>query len=141
MSDRNDTYILNVNRYKDDLADFIDLTWDNSQSQQPRFMNFPTPSDGKYTQTSFFIEFEGEHKIMELNKNGDAMASRWKKKKDASRNHFWDVRVYILALKDIYSDIICRELGHEIGDKQIAKYPSWEGFCKIMKYNLYGEEN
>lgn len=129
MVDRNNCYVVNVNRYKDDLSDFMALDHVSGQEQPRHFMNFPTPAQGMYTNVGYFCEFEGEHKKLDLNKNGDAISSSWSKKKADSRNHFWDCRVYILALQDIYLELFCKQFG----DKQAKKYPSWDDYCRVIK--------
>ena len=57
-------YLLEVNQIKDELAAMMDHKWDeNRDVLQPNgFMNFPTPSEGKYTMKSYFKHYEGEKK-------------------------------------------------------------------------------
>jgi phage terminase large subunit GpA-like protein len=101
--ERSDLWILNVNLYKDHLATSMGKTWSEFLgSKQPGgFMNFPTPSDGKYLYHSYFIHFEGEEKISDKGK------FVWKKVQ-GKQNHFWDCRVYNMAARDLAIDEIFR---------------------------------
>ena len=74
-------------------------------SQPEGFMNFPQPTDGKYTMKSFFIHYEGEKRTEEI-KNEEVVGFSWQKKTSQSLNHFWDVRVYNIAAREIYLDLI-----------------------------------
>lgn len=109
--ERSNLYLVEVNMLKDKLAESIDLKWDsgNDDSQPPGFMNFPTPTSGLYLFNNFFSHFESEHKIIE-EKEDKSIASRWVKKTSTSQNHFWDCRVYNIALKDILTSMVCKEL-------------------------------
>ena len=95
--ERSDLWILNVNLYKDKLSTAMSKQWnEHFGSKQPGgFMNFPTPSNGKYLFTTFFEHFEAEHKISEKGR------FVWKKRSPKHQNHFWDCRVYNMAAKDI----------------------------------------
>jgi phage terminase large subunit GpA-like protein len=104
-------YLIEVNQVKDDLADRIKLRWDehNDDNQPPGFMNFPTPTHGLYTFKGFFSHFEAEHRVIE-SKEGQGIAARWLKKSSIVQNHFWDVHVYNMVLKDILVAILGKEL-------------------------------
>lgn len=110
--ERTNLFLVNVNLVKDRLADFMKLRYDkgNDDSQPAGFMNYPTPSGGKYLFENFFKHYESEHKVIE-NDNGEGVASRWEKVTTISQNHFWDVRVYGLALKDIVVDAVGKAAG------------------------------
>lgn len=108
--ERGDLYLLEVNQLKDELSEFMSLKWDGKSDQPNEFMNFPTPSKHKYQYKSFFSQYEGEHRVIEKNKDGDGVSSRWVKKQSNSQNHFWDCRVYNMALRDIIVDMVCKEL-------------------------------
>lgn len=103
-------YIVQVNLLKDKLADYMALRWDaNSDYEQPpEFMNFPQPSGGKYLFTNYFSHFEAEHRVVE-SKDGKSIASRWVKKTSGAQNHFWDVRIYGMVLRDILVDRVGKE--------------------------------
>ena len=118
-------YLLESNMLKDDLADYMDLRWNNSLSQPNGFMNFPIPSEGKYTTKGYFIQYEGEHRIPELNVDGSEIGYKWAKKNSTSPNHFWDCRYYNMALKDIMVDIVCKE--------NKIKQPTWAAYCDLIK--------
>lgn len=109
--ERTNLYLVEVNELKDDLAALINLRWDYGMDevQPPGFMNFPTPSEGKYLFTNYFSHFEAEHRINEQ-KDGEAMAARWVKKNSTVQNHFWDVRVYNMVLRDIFLAVIGKHL-------------------------------
>lgn len=110
--ERNNLYLVEVNQIKDELADLISLKYDsgNDDSQPPGFMNYPTPSGGLYLFNNYFSHYEAEHRQTEENKDGQGVATRWVKKTSTSQNHFWDVRVYNMALKEIVTSLVCKEL-------------------------------
>jgi phage terminase large subunit GpA-like protein len=115
--ERANLYLVEVNNVKDDLADYIKLQWDegNDERQPPGFMNFPIPSGGLYLFKNFFSHYEAEHRIVE-NKEGQGIAAKWVKKNTNVQNHFFDVRVYNLALKDI----LINKLGKEVKEKNFT---------------------
>jgi phage terminase large subunit GpA-like protein len=100
--ERRDLYIVSVNQIKDDIAHQIKLRWDenNDDAQPPGFMNYPIPSEGKYLFKNYFSHFEAEQRITET-KEGEGIAARWVKKASNVQNHFFDVRVYNMVLKDV----------------------------------------
>lgn len=101
--ERSDLWILNVNLYKDQVYTSMNKSWSESlgAAQPGGFMNFPTPSNGKYLYQSFFEHYEGEQKVFDKDK------FVWKKV-IGKQNHFWDCRVYNLAAKDILVNQICK---------------------------------
>lgn len=109
--ERSNLYLVEVNQVKDDLADLIKLRWDpgNDDAQPAGFMNFPLPSGGKYLFNNYFSHFEAEHRVIE-SKEGEGIAARWVKKSSISQNHFFDVRVYNMALRDILLAMVFKEL-------------------------------
>lgn len=109
--ERNNLYLVEVNQLKDDLSDLIDLKWDegNEEMQPPGFINFPTPSEGKYLFNNFFSHYESEHRVIET-KEGEGIAARWVKKTSVSQNHFWDVRIYNIVVKEIITALFLKEL-------------------------------
>ena len=57
---RDNLYILQSNKLKDQLSDRINLTWPDKEQNQPHgFLNFPQPSEGKFTM-EFFRHYSGE---------------------------------------------------------------------------------
>lgn len=100
--ERPNLYLVEVNMVKDTLSEYMGLRWNksNEQFQPANFMNYPTPSAGKYLYKSFFMHYEAEKRVTET-KEGESIGARWVKKTAVSQNHFWDVRVYNLILKDI----------------------------------------
>lgn len=121
-------FIVQVNQLKDHLAAAMSLKYDQGSDteQPPGFMNFPTPSAGKYLFTSYFSHFESEHKITEQ-KDGTSIASRWVKKTSGSQNHFWDVRIYNMVLKDIIVD--------KVGKSAKIKGFTWTDYANAIAGN------
>lgn len=92
-------YILDVNLLKEQVAANMSLLSGTDGTQPSGFMNFPQPSDGKYTLNGYFSHYEAETRVP-LIKNGIEVGFGWKKKRED--NHFWDVRVYGEASKEIF---------------------------------------
>lgn len=114
--ERGNLYMVEVNQLKDDLAAVMKLKWSPKEmEQQPReFMNYPTPSDGLYLFENFFSHYEAEQRIVE-SKEGKPVGAFWQKKNSAVQNHFWDVRVYNMVLRDIFTAMMCKDLGIKNG--------------------------
>lgn len=125
--ERGNLYLVEVNQIKDDIAEAMKLKWSgkNDQEQPPGFMNFPTPSDGLYMMANFFSHFESEHRIVEKNKDGTGISSRWVKRNTIVQNHLWDCRVYGIVLRDILVATICKEIG--------IKRPTWKDYVDALK--------
>lgn len=96
-------YLITVGIVKDAIAKAMKLKYDrdNDEKQPPGFMNYPIPSGGKYLFESYFKHYESEQRTSEQS-NGELISSRWEKVTTIAQNHFWDVRVYGMALKDIW---------------------------------------
>lgn len=109
--ERGNLYLVDVNMIKDQLASQMKLRWDsgNDDVQPNGFMNYPTPSSGKYLFANYFSHFESETRREET-KAGEAIGAIWRKVQGNSQNHFWDVRVYNMVLRDILVSIVCKEL-------------------------------
>lgn len=101
-------YMVQVGLLKDKLFSYMKLRCNEGEQQQPGFMNFPIPSDGKYMLKNYFSHFEAEHKVVEK-KDDQNISFMWKKKISNAQNHFWDCRVYNLALKDILVSIVGKD--------------------------------
>lgn len=125
--ERNDLYVLDVNKIKDDLTDQMQLLWNESSGypQPPGFMNYPQPEDNKYTTNSYFSHYEGEQKVEETALDGHVIGYKWIKKHSSVKNHFWDCRIYNIAIKDIFVDEFLKSLK--------IKYGSWGDFCRLIK--------
>lgn len=125
--ERNQLYVLEVNQIKDDLSEKMQLIWSESSgyTQPPGFMNFPIPSDNKYTMRTYFEHFEGEHKVEEKTSDGRVTGYKWIKRHSSVKNHFWDCRIYNIALKEIFVDELMKASG--------IKYGGWAEFCRMMK--------
>jgi hypothetical protein len=115
-----------VNKIKDSLSDLMLLRWDPHQddSQPLGYMNFPQQSEGKYSYKDYFKHFEAEHRILESDKDGMDVRFKWVKKSTSLQNHFWDVRIYNMALRDILAHEVCKEAG--------LKESSWADYVKIL---------
>lgn len=119
-------YLVEGDIIKDDLSELITLVWDeNMEIEQPEgFMNYPKPTSDKYTYKSYFHEYEGEKRELELNDAATAIGSRWTKKHSSSPNHFWDCRVYGMVIREILVEKICRA----------SKVPvNWTNFANLFK--------
>lgn len=104
---RGNLFLLRVGQLKDDLAALIRLKWDhgNDDVQPSGFLNFPTPSDGKYLFDNFFSHYESEERILDKDNN-----FIWRKKSDHLQNHLFDCRIYNMAVKDILVFLIGKQL-------------------------------
>lgn len=119
-------YLVEGDTTKDYLADQMSHLWTEEMgTDQPSgFMNFPRPEGDKYQYKTYFHEYEGEKRELELNSAATAIGSRWVKKNTSAANHFWDVRCYNIVCREIIADQICRG----------AKIPiSWENFSNLVK--------
>lgn len=126
--ERSNLYLVEVNRLKDDLAELMKLKWTRNDGDQPiGFMNYPEPSQGLYGFANYFEHFEAEHRVLET-KEGSAIAARWVKKNSASQNHFWDVRVYNMVLRDILVELIKKDLPKDEKGVTFA----WSDVVKII---------
>lgn len=105
--EKRNLFLVESNVVKDQLAQLMQLTYDpNYHEAQPAgFMNFPTPSDGKYLYLNYFSHFEAEHKI--LDKRHSFI---WVKKSNNHQNHQYDNRCYNMAVKDIFLSKLFKEL-------------------------------
>ena len=103
---RSKLFMVRVGRIKDNLAALMKLKWDsgNDEVQPNGFMNFPTPSNGKYLFQNYFSHFESE--VRKTDKEGNYI---WEKKTATSQNHLLDCRIYNMALKEIVTHVICKE--------------------------------
>ena len=123
---RSKLYLVEVNKIKDTLSDMMMLRWDPTQedSQPIGFMNYPQASDGKYSYKDYFKHFESEHRVLESDKDGLSVKFKWVKKGTSLQNHFWDVRIYNMALRDILAYEVCKEAG--------SKETSWGDYMKLL---------
>lgn len=120
-------YILQVNQLKDILASNMKLRQGMDGYQPSGFMNFPQPSNGKYTMRNYFAHYEGEHRV-EVTKGDTVVGFAWKKKNSSVENHFFDVSVYNLAAREMFIDYLRRS------HSKNAKL-DWETFCLLMTGN------
>ena len=73
---------------------------------------------------SYFSHYEGEKRV-EVIKNEQVVGFNWEKKNSQSQNHFWDVRIYNLAAREIYLDLLRRS------DPKM-KNLTWSEFCYLV---------
>lgn len=127
--ERGKLYILEANQLKDQIAGMMGLKYDsgNDARQPSGFMNYPQPSNGLYTYPGFFEHYEAEHRKTEI-KDGAGIATRWEKKNSAVQNHFWDVRCYNLAAREIIVYQLMKEAKVENPSKR-----TWADFVTLMK--------
>lgn len=111
---------------KDELASRMQLKWDdkNDEFQPAGFMNFPEPSDGLYGFKNYFEHFEAEHRVIKKDDDGNGLAARWEKKTVVTQNHFYDVHLYAMVLKDIIVALVYKELKQKPG--------SWSDFASMF---------
>ena len=114
-------YLVEGNIVKDELSGFMRLKYDSryNDSQPINFMNFPTPSGGKYLFENYFSHFEAEHKVPDKENT-----YRWVKKNDVVQNHLFDCRVYNIVVRDILVELVCKGL-------QIKNY-SWADYVNVV---------
>lgn len=107
--ERTRLFLLDVNHIKDTVSNMMDLKWSpvDGEVQPVDYMNYPQPLGNKYMHDTYFKHYEAEERI-EDKKEGEGVASRWMKKKGGPQNHFWDVRIYNYALREIYADMTLR---------------------------------
>jgi phage terminase large subunit GpA-like protein len=120
----NSLYILQVGLYKDMLADYMQLFWDKNSAQPANFMNYPLSEKGKYGYEGFFQHYEAEHRTSVTQKDG-SVNYRWVKKTETAQNHFFDCRIYNMAIAEIIAHIVCRE--HNI------KKPTWADLVSVIQ--------
>jgi len=106
-TERSSLYLLQVSQLKDELSQNMQLRKSDDGTQLPGFMNFPEPAKGKYSVKGFFRHYESEER-KEEKVNGEVVGYSWKKKQSSIENHFFDVRVYNIAAKYIWIDLIKR---------------------------------
>jgi len=116
-------FLLDVNSIKDQLAQNMKLNHllGSEDAQPVGFMNYPLPEMGMYTYTDFYQQYEAEERRIERGVNGQIKGMRWVKRSSSVQNHFWDCRVYNMALKDIFVS--------EIGRAAKVKDFTWKDWC------------
>lgn len=119
-------YLVEGDLVKDEVSEAMTLVWseDMKIDQPSGFMNFPNPTSDKYTYKNYFVEYEGEKREIELNDRNASIGARWVKKHSSVANHFWDCCIYSYVLRDIITEMACKE----------AKVPiNWGNFVNIFK--------
>lgn len=125
QQEKANAYNINVNKYKDDISEYLEQSYAIIQSQPNFFLNFPVDNDktgfedmkleklgvtvagGGYNQR-YYSTFASEEKKQEKNKlTGEIMqVGVWEKLHSRSYTHFWDCNVYLFAGLDITCDIL-----------------------------------
>lgn len=115
-------FLIETNLTKDRLASKMKSVWvpGVSRNQPPGFMNYPTPSEGKYLHVNYFAHFEAEHKVFDV-KNEKFV---WEKVSDNAQNHLFDCRLY----NDIALEILVFKFMKE--NKMVGG--KWSDFVKIV---------
>jgi phage terminase large subunit GpA-like protein len=121
--ERNDLYWVQSNQIKDVLSEWMKLKYQKGFPQPAGFMNYPMPLNEKYDYR-YFEQYEGEARKPVLNSNGVEIAFVWEKKTQQSKNHWWDCRVYNIALRDIFLKIISKGIGKPV---------NWTDFCELLR--------
>ena len=106
-SNKSNLYLLDVEQLKDDLSSYISLRPGDDGSQDNWFLNFPRQEKGKYEMKTFFKHYESEVR-KEIVENGEVVGFKWDKKNSDSENHFWDVRIYNVAARYVFLDMLKR---------------------------------
>ena len=63
--------------------------------------------------------------MMETDNDGVEVGFKWVRKNSSSPNHFFDCHVYNVGVKEIVTDLICRQAK--------LKHASWSDFVEIVK--------
>jgi len=116
-------YLVQTNQIKDTLCELMKSKYSKGYNQPYGFMNYPMPNDGKYDYR-YFEQYEGEHRVPVVSTTGIEIAYMWEKKTQQSKNHFWDCRVYNMALRDIFVKTVSKSIGKTI---------TWLEFCELIQ--------
>lgn len=125
-------YLLEVDRYKDELYGNMSLDWDvNKLSTQPQgYVNFPTPNyqNKKYT-IDYFTQLTVEEKDIKIDeKTGEVKGWHWTNPKQKA-NHYLDVSIYNLAARDIFMTNFIKEYNKTANSKIEI---TWYHFSRII---------
>lgn len=129
---RNDAYYLQVGYLKDMLAGYMQMDWNERRdgAQPANFMNFPTPDPEKrlYLPDTYFSHYESEQRSLITDPKDGSVTYRWVKVNTAAQNHYFDVRIYGLALREIMTT----ELGKQLTRGKEDKAFGWPDFVKYV---------
>ena len=114
------------NLIKDMIYNEMSLPVADIEKQEDGSMNFPHPEGGLYTYDSYFKEYEGEERVATMSGSGTGSVKYlWTRKYNGVRNHYFDCRVYNIALRYIFArrffDLIKGSSGS-----------TWEDYCKAF---------
>lgn len=127
--ERANLWLLDVNHIKDWVSEYSQLYWTEASgdAQPANMMNFPLPANGLYIYDRYFKHYEAEKRSIEV-KEGEGVASRWKKVGSNEQNHFWDVRVYNVALKELWCYLALKASEKKTGN--------WVDFVQLVKLQV-----
>ncbi len=74
---------------------------------------------------TYFKHFQSEVR-KEVIENGESTGWKWEKKNSSVENHFWDVRIYNNAARDMFIDLIKRT------DPSQFKDLTWDLFVESL---------
>jgi len=121
-SEKSKLYLVATNHTKNVLSRDMGLKWDADLNDvQPMgFINFPSPSEGKYQFNNYFSHFEAEEKVI------DAKTKKfiWKKKSTNHQNHLYDCHLYNGVVRDIYMD--------KLFETVKIKNGTWRDYCDLV---------
>lgn len=128
--ERVNLYLVEVGLVKDDMAYSMKLRWDEgNDAQQPSgFMNYPQPAGEKYTYNNFYSHYESEARKVEY-KDGQPFSFIWEKKSSTHQNHFWDVRCYNIAVRDIFLYLISKSMDQ-------TRSITWEEYAALIRSGM-----
>lgn len=114
-------YMVETNLTKERLASKMRLKWNDKLNvpQPSGFMNFPTPSGGKYLFNNYFSHYEAEHRILDKTNT-----FKWEKKNDVVQNHLFDCRLYAGVVGEVMVARVFKELKIVNG--------TWKNYCDIV---------
>lgn len=142
LAEREDTFLINVNVIKDNLAKYIMLA-DNVDDtghlhQFAHHLNFPEYDKtlGKYTYRNYFAHYEAEE-LKEKKAEGVDTKYMWEKKRAGIQNHFWDVATYNQFCQIYYMDTICKAADKRYKDEVET---NWKNTVKLVK-DWYRKKN
>lgn len=130
-------YLLEVDKYKDELSDMMSLQWDSNttETQPAGYINYPKPNyqENKYT-IDYFKQLASEEKELDVDeRTGEIKGWRWKKITESMQNHFWDCEIYNLAAKEIFMNNFIKEYNKTVS---LKLEPTWYNFSQLIKEML-----
>jgi phage terminase large subunit GpA-like protein len=125
--ERFDMYLVQTNQIKDYVSECMKLKQIDS-AQPAGFMNYPSPENGLYDYR-YFDQYEAEVRRPVNSKNGIEIAYVWEKKTSQSANHWFDCRVYNIAIRDIFAYNLVKAYN---STAKIKVEYTWANFVKLI---------